>query len=292
MDLDRPSWLPESQYPFQSHFIELDGSRIHYIDEGDGPTLVFLHGNPTWSFLYRDIVKALKDDFRCIALDYPGFGLSTAVPGYGFTPAEHASVIEHFIRDLDLRNIVLMGQDYGGPIGLGVAGRNPERFQGFVLGNTFAWPPTDVTSFKWFSRIVGGPIGKFLIYNFNAFVGFMPRVANRRELTDEIMAAYRGPFPTRESRHPTWVFPHELRASRPFFEEVERNLNRLSHLPVLLTWGNADSSLRADRELVHFEQVFPHHQTVILEGAAHYIQEEAPEEIATAIQEWWSAEIG
>ena len=236
-------------------------------------------------------MKALKGDFRCIALDYPGFGLSTAAPGYGFTPAEHARIVEQFIQDLDLHDIVLMGQDYGGPIGLSVAGQNPERFQGFVLGNTFAWPPTDVPTFKWFSRIMGGAIGKFLIYYFNAFVGLMPRAANRRELTDEIMAAYRGPFSTRDSRHPTWVFPHELRASRPFFEEVERNLSRLNHLPVLLTWGGADSGLRADRELVRFEQLFPRHQTVILEGAGHYIQEEAPEEIASAIKEWWPAEV-
>ena len=90
---DRPDWFDESLYPFASRFAEVEGARVHYLDEGTGPVLLMLHGNPTWSFLYRKLVVGLRDQFRCIAVDYPGFGLSTAPTGYGFTAAEHAKVV-------------------------------------------------------------------------------------------------------------------------------------------------------------------------------------------------------
>jgi haloalkane dehalogenase len=85
---DRPAWVPDELYPFESRFAEIGGARVHYVDEGNGPPLLLLHGNPTWSFLYRDVIKGVRDRYRCIAVDYPGFGLSSAPPGYGFTPAE------------------------------------------------------------------------------------------------------------------------------------------------------------------------------------------------------------
>ncbi|MGH7857810.1 MAG: alpha/beta fold hydrolase, partial [Candidatus Binatia bacterium] len=137
---ERPEWLDPHVYPFTSREIEIEGCRVHYVDEGNGPVFLMLHGNPTWSFLYREIIKGLRDHFRCIALDYPGFGLSTARPGYGFTPEEHSRVVEQFVTSLDLREVTLMVQDWGGPIGFGAAIREPERFSGFVLGNTWAWP--------------------------------------------------------------------------------------------------------------------------------------------------------
>ena len=137
--MSRPAWVPEDLYPFESRHAEVDGSRVHYVDEGGGPPLLLLHGNPTWSFLYREIVLGLRDRFRCIALDLPGFGLSTAAPGYGFTPAEHADVVERFVLTLDLNDAAMMVQDWGGPIGFAVATRHPDRFSGFVVGNTWAF---------------------------------------------------------------------------------------------------------------------------------------------------------
>src|SRR3954454_7361053 len=107
MNEARPSWVPTDLYPFESHFAELGGARVHYVDEGSGPPLLLLHGNPTWSFLYRDIVKGLRDRFRCIAPDHPGFGLSVAAPDYGFTPAEHADVLEKLVEHLDLQDVTM-----------------------------------------------------------------------------------------------------------------------------------------------------------------------------------------
>src|SRR3712207_2813294 len=109
--MPRPPWVDPELFPFAEHERELDGARVHYVDEGDGPPLLMLHGNPTWSFLYRELIRGLRDRFRCLALDYPGFGLSAAPPGYTFTPAAHARIVERFVAELDLREATLLVQD-------------------------------------------------------------------------------------------------------------------------------------------------------------------------------------
>ncbi len=287
----RPSWLDQNLYPFQSRYIEVDGSRVHYIDEGAGPVLLMLHGNPTWSFLYRDIVKGLSGRFRCIALDYPGFGLSTARDGYRFKPAEHSSIVEKFVMALNLKDLTIMVQDWGGPIGLGFAGRHPDRIRALVIGNTWAWPVEGDPRLERFSQLVGGPIGGFLIHNFNAFVNlFIPRGVRRRKLPPQVMAAYRGPFPTRASRTPTHIFPGEILRSRQFLGEVEAGLARLAERPVLIVWGDQDIGFR-EKERRRFEQIFPRHRTVILRGAGHFIQEDAADEIVAAITAWWDDKV-
>jgi haloalkane dehalogenase len=287
----RPAWIPPERYPFASHAVDIQGCRVHYIDEGAGPPLLLLHGNPTWSFLYRDIVRGLRDRFRCIALDYPGFGLSTAAPGYGFRPQDHAAVVEEFVSTLDLRDALVMVQDWGGPIGLCVAGKHPERFRGLIIGNTWAWPANGDPHFERFSRLMGGAVGGFFIRHFNAFVNLMiPAGTKRVKLPREIMRAYRGPFPTKTSREPTHIFPREIIASRDFLAATAENLGRLSHLPALIVWGNRDVAFR-DRERQRFESTFPRHQTVVLEGAGHLIQEDAPDEIVRAVRSWSDAEL-
>jgi haloalkane dehalogenase len=280
-----PDWLPQDLYPFESRYAELDGARVHYVDEGAGPTLLLLHGNPTWSFLYRDVIAGLRDDYRCIALDYPGFGLSTAAPGYGYTPAEHAQVVERFVTELDLRDVTLMVQDWGGPIGFAVATRHPDRFARFVIGNTWAWPKSDPGT-QAFSRFLGGPIGKRLILKRNLFVErIIPRGVQRKKLAPEVMAAYRGPFPTPESRVPTWVFPREILRSRPFLGEVEQGLAAVTDRPALIVWPTKDVAFR-DAERKRWEELFADHRTIPLDGAGHYIQEDAADEIVAALRDW------
>jgi haloalkane dehalogenase len=281
----RPSWIPEGLYPFDTHFAEIDGATVHYADEGSGPPLLLLHGNPTWSFLYREIIKGLRDRYRCIAPDHPGFGLSRGPPGYGHTPAEHAAVLEKLVLRLELSNVTLMAQDWGGPIGFAVATRHPELFAAFVIGNTWAWPKADPGT-QLFSRLMGGPIGRYLILQRNFFVEkIVPGNVKRKKLSAQVMDAYRGPFPTPESRRPLYVFPREILASRPFLSAIERDLAKLGQRPALLVWPSKDIAFR-DRERRRWEQIFPNHRTVILEGAGHYIQEDAPDEIVDAILAW------
>jgi haloalkane dehalogenase len=281
----RPAWVPDDLYPFRSRYADVAGARVHYLDEGSGPPLMLLHGNPTWSFLYRDIVAGVRDRYRCIAVDYPGFGLSSAAPGYGFTPAEHSAVLDELVVKLDLTGVTMMVQDWGGPIGFAVATRRPERFAAFVIGNTWAWPKSDPGT-QLFSRLIGGPIGRRLILNRNVFVErIVPGGVRRRTLPDAVMNAYRGPFPTPASRRPIAVMPGQILASRPFLAQIEGRLDLLRDRPELIVWPTKDVAF-GERERRRWEQVFPDHRTVLLHGAGHYIQEDAPEEIVTAIREW------
>jgi haloalkane dehalogenase len=282
---DRPGWLLEELYPFESRYADIGGASVHYLDEGAGPPLLLLHGNPTWSFLYRDLIRGLRDRYRCIAPDHPGFGLSRPAPGYRFTPAEHAAVLEQLVEQLGLSDMTMMVQDWGGPIGFAVATRQPDRFSAFVIGNTWAWPKADPAT-QLFSRLLGGPIGAYLIERRNVFVEkIIPGNVKRRKLAPEVMNAYRGPFPTRDSRRPMHVFPREILGSRPFLADVERGLAKLRDRPALLVWPTKDVAFR-EPERKRWEQVFPNHRTVILQGAGHYIQEDAPEEIVSAIRAW------
>ena len=283
----RPDWLPQSVFPFKSRFNVVEGHNVHYIDEGEGPVLLLLHGNPTWSFLYRDIILRLRDRFRCIAPDYPGFGLSQPAPGYDFLPSSHARVIEAFAEHLQLENVSIMMQDWGGPIGLWYAGRHPDNITGLVIGNTWGWPIDGDPHFERFSNLMGGRIGRIFIRRFNAFVNVMiPMNVKRHRVPGEVMEAYRRPFPTAESREPTWIFPREIRGSSAFLSEVETRLHTLASRPALILWGNRDIAFK-EKERRRFEQTFGNHRTVILEGAGHYIQEDAPGDIADAINTWW-----
>lgn len=115
--MGRPTWVDDKLFPFESRFVDIDGHTVHYVDEGSGPTLLFLHGNPTWSFDYRRVVESLKREFRCVAVDYPGFGLSVAAPGYRYLPADHAQVIERFVAALGLNGITLVAHDWVGRSG-------------------------------------------------------------------------------------------------------------------------------------------------------------------------------
>ena len=279
-----PKWLNRGLFPFTSRSLEIDGNIIHYIDEGAGPTLLLLHGNPTWSFLYRHIVLKLASHFRCIALDYPGFGLSTATPGYGFTPREHSDIVEKFVENLGLNDLRIMVQDWGGPIGLGFAGRRPHLVHSVILGNTWAWPAKRSKGMSAFSKILGNGLARFLITHYNALAKWLIPAGTNRTLTGPELAAYMGPFSTPESRLPTWIFAKEILRSEAYLTEVEAGLASLREKPALVVWGEADGAFRKSARLLLIEH-FPNHRVCLLPKAKHFIQENAPDEICTAIFE-------
>ena len=280
-----PDWLDTTIYPFDNRYLRVDDHLVHYIDEGSGPVLLLLHGNPSWSFAYRNIITELSGQFRCIALDYPGFGLSTAGTGYTFTPQEHSKVVERFITELGLTDVRMMVHDWGGPIGLGVAGRRPERFHSLIIGNTWAWPAQGTRHIAMFSRVAGNRLSRWLIRRFNAFVVWLLPAGVNRPLTPAEKAAYRRPFPTPESRQPVAAFPREILASHHFLAKVEEGLAGLTDKPVLLVWGSADIGFR-ESERLRFEATFPRHHTRILIGAKHLIQECDPHAISQAIRDF------
>ncbi|GAB4586021.1 alpha/beta fold hydrolase [Nocardia sp. IFM 10818] len=282
----RPDWVDDELFPFESRFAEIDGHSVHYVDEGSGPTLLFLHGNPTWSFLWRDVIRALRHDFRCIALDYPGFGLSTPKPGYRYLPEEHADVVTGFVDALGLDGITLVGQDWGGVIGLATAQRRPGVFDRLVLANTWAWPTNGVLHFEAFSHLIGNPASRFLVRRTNLLVNaFIPTGHRRRTPAAAEMIHYRRALDTPERRQASAVLPHRLLASRAFFAEVEAGLPDLAHLPTLIVWGDADIAFRP-QERERLEATFPDHKTVIVEGAGTYVESDAPEEFVAAVRDW------
>jgi len=278
-----PDWLDRSLFPFTSRSLEIAGNTLHYIDEGMGPTLLLLHGNPTWSFLYRHLVRQLAPHFRCIALDYPGFGLSTAGPGYGFTPREHSHLVEQLVERLGLRELRIMVQDWGGPIGLGFAGRRPELVHSLILGNTFAWSAQGSTGLTVFSKLFGSRLARWLITRYNVLARWLIPAGINRKLSAAELAAYLGPFSTPAARLPTWVFAKEITGSRAYLTEVEAGLAQLRDKPALVVWGEADGAFREpDRR--RLQQYFPTHRVCLLPQAKHFIQENAPAEISAAIR--------
>jgi haloalkane dehalogenase len=279
---ERPSWVDDELFPFESRFMEIDGHTVHYVDEGSGPALLLLHGNPTWSFEYCDLIQALREEFRCVALDYPGFGLSSPRPGYRFLPEEHAQVVTAFVDSLALSDVTLVVHDWGGPIGLATVQQRPAAFEALVLANTWAWPIGDL-HIRALSHLFGNPLGRLLVRQFNLFVNAMIPVGRRlRKPTAAEMAHYRQPpFAPDASA----VLPGRIIASRDFLADVEARIPDLASLPTLIVWGDADFAFRA-KERRRWEQAFADHHTVIIEGAGHFVQSDAPEEFAAAIRDW------
>ena len=266
--------------------MELSGNVVHYVDEGEGPILLMLHGNPTWSFVYRDVIAELSSSFRCIAPDYPGFGLSTPAPGYQFHPVDHARLVGEFVDHLDLRDVTLIAQDWGGPIGLTAALLRRERFARLVVGNTWAWPVNGDPHFELFSHFMGGPIGRQLIRHFNFFVNAMiPAGHRRRKVSAAEMAHYRRALPTPQQREPTAIFPKDITAARTFLADLKHGLDELTDMPTLIVWGDADIAFRA-KERQRWESLMPRHHTVVLAGAGHYLQSDAPIDFSDAVRTW------
>ncbi|MBV9471376.1 MAG: alpha/beta fold hydrolase [Solirubrobacterales bacterium] len=269
--------------PFEHHYLELDGSRIHYLDEGSGDTVLLLHGNPAWSFLYRKIIAGLRDEFRCVAPDYPGYGLSSVGPaGYQYTPREHSKVVERFIEALELRDLTVMVQDWGGPIGLGLAGRRPELIRALIIGNTFAWPNTELR-IRGFSAIMGGAIGRTLTEAFNLVPRFFFWRGFAQPLAAGVRDAYMAPWRDRARRLPATIGPRQLIAAAPYLREVESGLEALSDRPALIVWGEKDFAFdRANR--ARFEAAFPSHETHVYPDASHFLQEDVGDQIAQAFK--------
>ena len=286
--MQRPHWVDDDLYPFSDHWSQIDGATVHYVDEGTGTPILMVHGNPTWSFLYRDIIRGLSDRFRCVAVDLPGFGLSTAPPGYGFHARDHAEILARLIDDLGLDGYLLMGQDWGGPVGLGAAGRAPERVAGLVLGNTWAWSQGGRPAAHVWSQSIGGFPGRLLVEHLNAFAEMAMRLGARRNRpAGRVLEHYLRPFPTADSRRPTWKFAREVTGASDFLGgEVASALDALRDRPALLVWGDRDPVLgNGDRDRMARELT---DATVhVLEGAGHFIQEDAPQEIVAAVREWW-----
>ena len=271
-------------YPFESRWFTSSVGPLHYIDEGAGRPLLLLHGNPDWSFLYRKIVSVLRDRFRCVAVDYPGFGLSVHPDEpYGYSAAEHAAVVRELVEHLDLADMVVMGQDWGGPIGMDLASRMPERIGGLVMGNTWFWPANSFMM-NAFSRLMGSPPLQALIIKRNFFVTTLMKRTLRVELSDAEFDHYVAVVPTERSRRGIAEFPKQIRDAEHWLAELEERVEgTLKGMPVVLVWGMKDPAFGRGGILERWQETFPTARVLRLKSAGHYIQEDAPDEISRAI---------
>ncbi len=280
-----PPFIPDPRlFPFTSKWFDSRVGKVHYIDEGIGDPILFLHGNPTWSFLYRGIVIRLKKKFRCIAVDYPGFGLSERPSVYDYTAAEHAGIVRDLVQHLDLQNLTVMGQDWGGPIGMRVALDELPRVRALVMGNTWFWP-LDSWQGKAFAYVMSMAPMQSQILNRNFFVEQLLPMGVKHPLPDEVMYHYREAMPTPSSRIGAAEFPIQLTAASPWLATLENQVkDRLANVPLLLTWGLHDL-LFARPFMERFRETFRVVRVQRLD-AKHFIQEDAPKEIAEAIEDF------
>ena len=278
-----PPFEPDRKlFPFESKWFQSSVGQVHYVDEGSGAPILCLHGNPTWSFLYRGIIIRLRKRFRCIAVDYPGFGLSPHPAGYRYTAEEHAEVVLELVKGLGLTNLTIMGQDWGGPIGMKVALDDPDRIRALVMGNTWYWRLDGLTQMA-FSKVMSTSFMQGQIFKKNLFVEKLMKLGVKIPMPQEVHDHYRGPFPTLDSRAGVAEFPRELTNASEWLTRIAAEVpHKLGRKPLLLTWGMHDPvipSSAMDRFRADFSDV----RITRLE-AKHYIQEDAPAEIAEAIE--------
>lgn len=278
-----PFDVDRTEYPFTSRWHEAEGARIHYLDEGSGSPVLLLHGNPTWSYLYRDVVRDLRGEARCVVPDYPGFGGSRAPEDYRFLPREHAARISRLVEHLGLRGAVLVGHDWGGPIGLSVVTEHPERFRAIVLCNTWCWAPDWML---WlFSVVLGGSMGRYLCVHHNFFVRYlMPLGVTRWRYRSAVPAAYRDPLRGPRRRRATWVFPRSIRTEVRWIRSVRERLGALRAPPVDLVVGEDDRVFGRPSVVQRWRKVYPTLSAHRVPGASHYLQEDRPEALTRVVR--------
>ena len=285
-----PPFTPDPRlFPFRSKWFDSRVGGVHYVDEGVGDPILFLHGNPTWSFVYRGIIIRLRKTFRCIAMDYPGFGLSARPDNYGYTPRDHAGIVQDLVRELDLENLTIMGQDWGGPIGLRVAVDEIARLRALVMGNTWFWP-LQAWQAKAFAYVMSMAPMQSQILNRNLFVERVIPMGVKHALSDEVMHHYREAMPTPASRIGAAELAVQLLGSSDWLSDLERDVqDHLANVPLLLTWGLHDPVFTRPF-MERFREAF---RVVRLQrlDAKHFIQEDAPKEIASAIGSFLTSPI-
>ena len=280
----RPDWLDRGEYPFAPRWLDLPAGRMHYVDEGAGAPLVFVHGTPDWSFGYRNVIKRLAGEFRCVAPDHLGFGLSDKPRGYAYSPTQQAGNLAALIERLDLRDVTLVLHDFGGPFGIAYALDNPANVRGLVLMNTWMWSLRGDPHFERAARLLAGRLGRFLYLrlNFSARVLMKYSVARRGALAPPIFRHYLRPLATPADRAGTWAYAQALLGASDWWDDLWRRRERLRNLPALILWGMRDPAFRP-QDLARLETVFAHPHTVRLTDTGHFVPEEAPTHLATEI---------
>jgi haloalkane dehalogenase len=284
-------------FPFESHFLDRSGLRYHYLDEGSGQPVVMVHGNPTWSFFYRDLVTALRDQYRAIVPDHIGCGLSDK-PGddrYSYRLASRIDDLEALLEHLDVkRNVTLVLHDWGGPIGMGWAARHPERVARIVLFNTAAFPLPATKKLPWQLALVRDrrEMG-WLVQGLNFFAWTASHVASKSGLSREVRRAYLAPYDSWDNRIATLRFVQDIPLgpgdpSYPLALQIHASLAHFRATPALICWGERDFVF--DEPFLRQWQIeLPKAEVHRFPRAGHYTIEDAKDEIVPLVRAFLAA---
>lgn len=281
-------------YPFTSHFHDINGLKLHYIDEGKGPVIVMIHGNPTWSFYYRNLVHKLKKDFRIIAIDHIGCGLSDKPQNYPYTLRQHIDNARSLLDALRIDTFSLVLHDWGGAIGMGVAVSRPQKVEKIVVMNTAAFRSSRMPFRIGICRM--GFIGKVLVRLFNGFAGPATFMAVTRKMSKEVKNAYLAPYNSWKNRIATHQFVVDIPISdeHPSYTtlvEVEEGLQKIKEngVPLLIVWGGKDFCFN-DSFYDEWKERFPDAQSTYYPDAGHYLLEDKKDEVNERIATFFLSE--
>ena len=279
-------WINKELYPFQSHFLTIENNQLHYIDEGAGTTLLFVHGTPEWSFGYRDVIKQLRKSFRCVAIDLLGFGLSDKPKGTDYSCAGHSRRLTKFIEHLDLKNFSVIANDFGGSISLSYVLDHPNNVNKIVLFNTWMRSLKNDKHYSGPAKILNSWLGRFLYLNMNAPVNtIMPAAyGDKRKLSPEVHRHYKAALP-RGKRIAAYTFALELSNANEWWQNLWERLHTLSPNKFLFFWGMKDKFI-PPYELENWKSRLPGIKCILFEDAGHFVQEEKPDEMSKAIEEF------
>lgn len=277
------NWLDKNEYPFTSNYFEINGQRLHFIDEGKGETILFVHGTPSWCFDYRNIVKKLKENYRCVAIDHIGFGLSDKPENYDYSTQNHSKTLEQFVTAKQLDNITLVVHDFGGPIGLNFAMQNPEKVKRLVILNSWLWSSKTDPDFIKMSKILKSPLLPFLYRYLNFSPKYiLPKSFGESKISKKLLKQYTKPFADKTQRNGALAFAKSLLNDQDWFEELWIKRQLISDKPTLLIWGMKDPVIKP-HNLEKFQMGFTNSKTLMLETSGHFPQEEQPDKIISSM---------
>lgn len=281
-----PADVPSALFPFTGKMTKVAGHQMHYLDEGSGDPVVMVHGNPSWSFYYRNLVTTLSKTNRCIVPDHIGCGLSDkpSDEAYSYTLSQRVDDLTTLLDEAGVtERVTLVVHDWGGMIGMAWASRHRERVARLVILNTAAFPMPQSNGLPFALRLTRTPLGSLLVRGLNAFSAGAARLCFERPTSDEVRRAYRAPYDSWSNRIATLRFVQDIPLSQsdPGYDivaDVERGLSRFADVPTLLCWGAKDFVFN-DSFYARWKEVMPHAEFHYFEDCGHYVLEDAREEI-------------